>query len=50
VLAVGDPTGITAHDAGRVHNLRLRQWRRTPSCAGPTGQGGTGRHPGPPGG
>jgi IS605 OrfB family transposase len=29
VLVVGDPTGITAHDAGRVHNLRLRQWRRT---------------------
>jgi IS605 OrfB family transposase len=29
VLVVGDPTGITAHRAGRVHNLRLRQWRRT---------------------
>jgi IS605 OrfB family transposase len=29
VLVVGDPTGITSHDAGRVHNLRLRQWRRT---------------------
>jgi putative transposase len=29
VLVVGDPTGITANDAGRVHNLRLRQWRRT---------------------
>lgn len=29
VLVVGDPTGITIHDAGRVHNLRLRQWRRT---------------------
>jgi len=29
VLVVGDPIGITAHRAGRVHNLRLRQWRRT---------------------
>jgi IS605 OrfB family transposase len=29
VLVVGNPTGITAHDTGRVHNLRLRQWRRT---------------------
>jgi IS605 OrfB family transposase len=29
VLVVGDPTGITTHDTGRVHNLRLRQWRRT---------------------
>jgi IS605 OrfB family transposase len=28
-LVVGDPTGITDQDAGRVHNLRLRQWRRT---------------------
>src|SRR6266508_2082638 len=28
-LVVGDPTGITAQDAGRVQNLRLRQWRRT---------------------
>ena len=28
-LVVGDPTGITVHDAGRAHNLRLRQWRRT---------------------
>jgi IS605 OrfB family transposase len=28
-LAVGDPTGVTEHDAGRVHNLRLRRWRRT---------------------
>jgi IS605 OrfB family transposase len=28
-LVVGDPTGITARDAGRVHNWRLRQWRRT---------------------
>jgi IS605 OrfB family transposase len=28
-LVVGDPTGITKHDAGRVHNLRLRRWRRT---------------------
>jgi transposase len=28
VLVVGDPTGITAHDARSVHNLRLRQWRR----------------------
>jgi IS605 OrfB family transposase len=29
VLVIGDPTGITTHDAGRVHNRRLRQWRRT---------------------
>jgi IS605 OrfB family transposase len=29
VLAVGDPAGITGHHAGRVHNLRLRQWHRT---------------------
>ena len=29
MLVIGDPTGITTHDAGRVHNLRLRQWRRT---------------------
>jgi IS605 OrfB family transposase len=29
VLVVGDPTVITAQNAGRVHNLRLRQWRRT---------------------
>jgi IS605 OrfB family transposase len=28
-LLVGDPKGITDQDAGRVHNLRLRQWRRT---------------------
>ena len=28
-LAVGDLRGITASDAGRKHNLRLRQWRRT---------------------
>jgi IS605 OrfB family transposase len=28
-LVVGDPTGITEHDVGRVQNLRLRQWRRT---------------------
>jgi IS605 OrfB family transposase len=28
-LVVGDPSGITKHDAGRVQNLRLRQWRRT---------------------
>jgi IS605 OrfB family transposase len=28
-LLVGDPTGITKHDAGRVQNWRLRQWRRT---------------------
>jgi putative transposase len=28
-LVVGDPKGITDHDAGRVQNLRLRQWRRT---------------------
>jgi IS605 OrfB family transposase len=28
-LVVGDPTGITGQDAGRVQNLRLRQWRRT---------------------
>jgi IS605 OrfB family transposase len=28
-LAIGDPKGITGHDAGRVHNLRLRRWRRT---------------------
>jgi IS605 OrfB family transposase len=27
-LVIGDPTGITAHDAGRVQNWRLRQWRR----------------------
>jgi IS605 OrfB family transposase len=27
-LLVGDPKGITDHDAGRVHNLRLRRWRR----------------------
>jgi len=29
MLRIGDPIGITAHDTGRVHNLRLRQWRRT---------------------
>ena len=28
-LVVGDPTGITSRDAGRVQNLRLRRWRRT---------------------
>jgi IS605 OrfB family transposase len=28
-LRVGDPRGITERDAGRAHNLRLRQWRRT---------------------
>jgi putative transposase len=28
-LVVGDPRGITSRDAGRVQNLRLRQWRRT---------------------
>jgi IS605 OrfB family transposase len=28
-LVVGDPTGITKRNAGRVQNLRLRQWRRT---------------------
>jgi putative transposase len=28
-LLVGDLIGITAQDAGRVQNLRLRQWRRT---------------------
>jgi IS605 OrfB family transposase len=28
-LVVGDPTGITRQDAGRVQNWRLRQWRRT---------------------
>jgi IS605 OrfB family transposase len=28
-LLVGDPRGITAQDAGRVQNHRLRQWRRT---------------------
>jgi IS605 OrfB family transposase len=28
-LVIGDPKGITAHDAGRVQNLRLRRWRRT---------------------
>jgi putative transposase len=28
-LLVGDPNGITNQDAGRVQNLRLRQWRRT---------------------
>jgi IS605 OrfB family transposase len=28
-LLLGDPKGITKHDAGRVHNWRLRQWRRT---------------------
>lgn len=28
-LAVGAATGITEKDAGRKHNLRLRQWRRT---------------------
>jgi IS605 OrfB family transposase len=28
-LLVGDPKGITAQDAGRVQNWRLRQWRRT---------------------
>jgi len=28
-LLVGDPTGITSRDAGRVQNWRLRQWRRT---------------------
>jgi len=28
-LVVGDPTGITDRDVGRVQNLRLRRWRRT---------------------
>jgi IS605 OrfB family transposase len=28
-LIVGDPKGISEQDAGRVQNLRLRQWRRT---------------------
>jgi putative transposase len=28
-LVVGDPTGITRRNAGRVQNWRLRQWRRT---------------------
>jgi transposase len=28
-LVVGDPTGITRRDAGRVQHWRLRQWRRT---------------------
>jgi len=28
-LAVGHPVGICAEGAGRHHNLRLRQWRRT---------------------
>jgi IS605 OrfB family transposase len=28
-LLVGAPTGLTEHDAGRVQNWRLRQWRRT---------------------
>jgi IS605 OrfB family transposase len=27
-LLVGDPNGITKQAAGRVHNWRLRQWRR----------------------
>jgi IS605 OrfB family transposase len=28
-MPIGDPKGITKHDAGRVQNWRLRQWRRT---------------------
>jgi IS605 OrfB family transposase len=28
-LLVGDPTGITDRNVGRVQNLRLRRWRRT---------------------
>jgi IS605 OrfB family transposase len=28
-LLVGDPTGIAHRDVGRMHNLRLRRWRRT---------------------
>src|SRR6266508_2301109 len=28
-LVIGDPKGITAQDAGKVQNWRLRQWRRT---------------------
>ena len=28
-LMIGDPKGITDRDMGRVHNLRLRRWRRT---------------------
>jgi IS605 OrfB family transposase len=28
-LVIGDPKGITRREVGRVHNLRLRQWRRT---------------------
>jgi IS605 OrfB family transposase len=28
-LVVGDPTGITKQDAGRVQNWRLRRWHRT---------------------
>jgi IS605 OrfB family transposase len=27
-LVIGDPKGITRRDVGKVHNLRLRQWRR----------------------
>jgi IS605 OrfB family transposase len=29
ILVIGDPKGITDRDAGRIQNLRLRQWRRT---------------------
>jgi IS605 OrfB family transposase len=28
-LLIGDPKGITGREVGRVHNLRLRRWRRT---------------------
>jgi putative transposase len=28
ILLVGDPRGITKHDAGRVQNRRLQQWHR----------------------
>jgi IS605 OrfB family transposase len=28
-MLIGDLKGITNRDAGRTHNLRLRQWRRT---------------------
>ena len=44
-LVVGDPTGITGRDAGRVQNWRLRQWRRTHLLGSATRQGRAGRDP-----
>ena len=50
MLVVGDPTGITAHDSGPVHNLRLRQWRRTHLVQALRDKAEPHRDPGSPGG